>query len=78
MLNRTLLALIRPGRSWLLAAVAAGVCTSATYAGQSLLLTAAIARGVGGDLGAAVAACGATLALVAVRATLIWAREVAA
>ncbi|WP_283135288.1 ABC transporter ATP-binding protein [Rhizohabitans arisaemae] len=78
MLNRTLLDLARPGRPWLAAAVAAGVVVSATYAGQSLLLTVAIAMGLDGDLNAAVlAGCGA-LALVAVRAFLIWARELAA
>jgi ATP-binding cassette subfamily C protein CydD len=78
MVNRTLLALIRPGRSWLVAAVIAGVLVSATYAGQSLLLTLAIARGVGGDVSAMVLACCGALALVAVRAVLVWAREVAA
>ncbi|MEV4180403.1 hypothetical protein AB0J28_03020, partial [Streptosporangium canum] len=57
MLNRTLLNLIRPGRGWLLAAVAAGVGVSATYVGQSLLLTLAIAGGLDGDLRAAVLAC---------------------
>ncbi|MBB6550418.1 ABC transporter ATP-binding protein [Nonomuraea rubra] len=78
MVNRTLLGLIRPGRGWLAIAVLAGVLVSATYAGQSLLLTAAVAQGLRGELTAAVLACCAALALVAVRAVLVWGREVAA
>ncbi|MEV0829292.1 ABC transporter ATP-binding protein [Nonomuraea rubra] len=78
MVNRTLLGLIRPGRGRLAIAVLAGVLVSATYAGQSLLLTAAVAQGLRGELTAAILACCAALALVAVRAVLVWGREVAA
>lgn len=78
MLDRTLLGLTEPGRPWLGAAVAAGVGVSATYVGQSLLLTLAITRALDRDLRAAVLACCAALGLVAVRSVLVWAREVTA
>ncbi|MGW6732446.1 ABC transporter ATP-binding protein [Streptomyces sp. NPDC055013] len=68
----------RPGCGPLLASVAAGVGVSACHVAQSLLLTLAVARGLREDLTGAVWACCGALALVAVRALLIWAREVAA
>ncbi|MFI6373336.1 ABC transporter ATP-binding protein [Streptomyces sp. NPDC050546] len=74
----SLLPYARPGRRPLLASVAAGVGVSGCYVGQSLLLTLAVARGLRHDLNGAVWACCGALALVAVRAVLIWAREVAA
>ncbi|MBV7697517.1 ABC transporter transmembrane domain-containing protein [Streptomyces sp. TRM70350] len=74
----SLLSYARPGRRPLLASVAAGLGVSACYAAQSLLLTLAVARGLREDLTGAVWACCGALALVAVRAVLIRAREVAA
>ncbi|MFF0598910.1 ABC transporter ATP-binding protein [Streptomyces antibioticus] len=72
------LAYARPGRRDLALSVAAGVAVSACYIGQSLLLTLAVARGLRGDLAGAVPACCGALALVSVRAGLLWAREVTA
>ncbi|RZU18135.1 ABC transporter transmembrane domain-containing protein [Streptomyces sp. BK239] len=74
----SLLHYARPGPLALLASVAAGVGVSACYVGQSLLLTLAVARGLRHDLTGAVWACCGALALVAVRAVLVRAREVAA
>ncbi|MGI5438635.1 ABC transporter ATP-binding protein [Streptomyces shenzhenensis] len=74
----SLLHYARPGRRPLMASVAAGVGVSALYVAQSLLLTLAVARGLRHDLTGAVWACCGALALVTLRAVLVWAREVTA
>ncbi|WP_215449689.1 ABC transporter ATP-binding protein/permease [Streptomyces sp. ATCC 21386] len=74
----TLLVYARPARRALMASVAAGVVVSACYVGQSLLLTLAVTRGLRGDMTDAVLACCAALAVIPVRAVLVWAREVTA
>ncbi|XVV13981.1 ABC transporter ATP-binding protein [Actinoplanes sp. CA-131856] len=76
MLNRRLLALASGRRAGLVGLVLIGLTTTATYAGQGLLIAAVLADVLAGSgWSATVAPAAGIVALQAVRAALMWWRE---
>ncbi|WP_219504138.1 ABC transporter ATP-binding protein/permease [Nonomuraea ceibae] len=73
--HRRLLQLAGSVRGPIAACVALGLAVSAAYVTQAVLLTAALAALVRGDVPAAVGLLAWTFAVIAARAALLWARE---